>query len=106
VGSTDLTHYGYNYGFLPKGTGEQALEWVKTVNDRRVVGLMVEMDDEQVINEALNNANACCSGAAAAAIAAARELGARKGKIIKYATSYDVHPDSSFVGYVGIVFSR
>jgi len=106
LGSTDLTHYGYNYGFLPKGTGVQALEWVKTVNDRRVVDLMVQMDDEQVIREALDNANACCSGAAAAAIAAARELGARKGKVVKYATSYDVHPDSSFVGYAGIVFSR
>jgi len=106
LGSTDLTHYGYNYGFLPKGTGEQALEWVKTVNDRRVVDLMAEMDGKQVIEEALNNANACCSGAAAAAIAAARELGARKGRIVKYATSYDVHPDSSFVGYVGIIFVR
>jgi len=106
LGSTDLTHYGYNYGFLPKGTGEQALEWVKTVNDRRVVDLMIEMNGDQVIKESLNNANACCSGAAAAAIAAARELGARKGKIVKYGTSYDVHPDSSFVGYVGSLFGR
>lgn len=106
LGSTDLTHYGYNYGFVPKGTGEQAVEWVKTVNDRRVVDLMVKMDGEQVIKESLKNANACCSGAAAAAISAARHLGARKGKVVRYASSYDVRPDSSFVGYVGIVFTR
>jgi hypothetical protein len=106
LGSTDLTHYGYNYGFVPKGTGEEALEWVKTVNDRRVVDLMLEMNEEEVIGEALGNANACCSGAAAAAISAARQLGAQHGKILKYATSYDVRPDSSFVGYVGIVFTR
>lgn len=104
LGSTDLTHYGYNYGFVPKGIGEQAVEWVKTVNDRRVVDLMLRMDEEQLIEESLRNSNACCSGAAAAAISAVRELGARNGELIKYATSCDVRPDNSFVGYVGIVF--
>jgi MEMO1 family protein len=105
LGSTDLTHYGYNYGFVPKGTGMQAVEWVQTVNDRRVVDLMLEMNEKQVIEEALSNANACCSGAAAAAISAARQLGAKHGRLLKYGTSYDVRPDSSFVGYVGIVFA-
>ena len=40
LGSTDLTHYGYNYGFTPKGTGEAAVEWVKNENDRKIVDLM------------------------------------------------------------------
>jgi AmmeMemoRadiSam system protein B len=105
LGSTDLTHYGYNYGFEPKGTGAQAVEWVKTVNDHRAIDLIIRMKANQVIKEAMNNANACCSGAVAAAIASSRELGALKGQIVKYGTSYDVHPDRSFVGYVGIVFT-
>jgi len=99
-----LTHYGYNYGYTPKGVGEDAVEWVKNVNDKKVVDLMLEMDGEGVIHEALRNKNACCSGAAGAAIAAAKELGAKTGEKIIYSTSYDTQPDSSFVGYVGIIF--
>ncbi len=53
----------------------------------------------------LNNHNACCGGAAAAAIATAKVLGANKGNKLVYTTSYDIRPDTSFVGYVGIVFS-
>ncbi len=104
LGSTDLTHYGYNYGYTPRGAGEEAVKWVKNENDKRVVDLMVNMDEKGVINEALENQNACCSGAAGAAIAAAKDLGANKAKKIVYSTSYDIRPDSSFVGYVGIVF--
>ncbi|MCP4683711.1 MAG: AmmeMemoRadiSam system protein B [Desulfobacterales bacterium] len=106
LGSTDLTHYGYNYGYTPKGVGEDAIEWVKNTNDKRAVDLMVNMDEKGVIEDALKNHNACCSGAAGAAIAAARELGSKKGKKIIYFTSYDIRPDSSFVGYVGIVFRK
>jgi AmmeMemoRadiSam system protein B len=106
LGSTDLTHYGYNYAYTPKGVGKEAVEWVKNVNDRQVVDLMLEMDGEGVIGLALKSHNACCSGASGAAIAAAKELGARKGQEVMYFTSYDVRPDSSFVGYVGLVFSR
>lgn len=104
LGSTDLTHYGYNYGYVPKGVGEDAVEWVKDVNDKRVVDLMVEMNGEGVIEESLKNQNACCSGAAGAAIVAARELGAKRGERIVYSTSYDIRPDTSFVGYAGVVF--
>ncbi|MBW1997485.1 MAG: AmmeMemoRadiSam system protein B [Deltaproteobacteria bacterium] len=105
LGSTDLTHYGYNYGYSPKGAGRKAVEWVKNENDKRIVELMVEMDAEGVIQESTRNLNACCSGAAATTIEAARKLGARKGHKLRYYTSYDVRPDDSFVGYVGIVFS-
>ena len=106
LGSTDLTHYGHNYGYSPKGSGETAVNWVKHENDRRVVDLMVKMDEKGVIREALENLNACCSGAAAAAIAAAKALGATRGEKITYATSYDIRPDTSFVGYAGIVFTN
>ena len=104
LGSTDLTHYGYNYGYTPKGVGEDAVAWVKNENDKRVVDLMLKMDGKGVIEESLANQNACCSGAAGAAIAAAKKLGAKRGEKIVYSTSYDIRPDSSFVGYAGIVF--
>ena len=103
LGSTDLTHYGFNYGFTSHGTGPSAVDWVRNTNDRRVIDAMVAMDPEKVISEALASDNACCSGAASTAIATAKLLGATRAETIAYATSYDKSPGDSFVGYVGIV---
>ena len=104
IGSTDLTHYGRNYGFVSEGTGPQAVDWVRNQNDRRIIDMMLDMDAEKVINEALASHNACCAGAAATAIETAKHLGADRAESIAYATSYDKNPGDSFVGYVGIVF--
>lgn len=106
IGSTDLTHYGYNYGNIPKGTGEKAVEWVKNENDKRMIDRILDMDPEGIISESLANANACCSGAVAAAVAALKKMGAEKGEKLIYRTSYDVMPNDSFVGYAGIVFGK
>lgn len=102
IGSTDLTHYGSNYGFLPKGEG--AVDWVKNKNDRAFIDAVVEMNPEKMINTAFENNNACCAGAAATAVAAAKHIGAVKAETISYKTSYDIRPDESFVGYAGMVF--
>jgi len=104
IGSTDLTHYGHDYGFVPKGTGSDSVRWVQNDNDRRVIDLMLDMRPEEVIQEALTQQNACCPGAAATAITAAKHLGSQKAFAIAYATSYDKQPSDSFVGYTGIVF--
>jgi hypothetical protein len=77
---------------------------VRNQNDRRIIDLMMDMDAEKVIREALANHNACCAGAAATAIETAKHLGVDRAKAIAYATSYDKSPGDSFVGYVGIVF--
>ncbi len=104
IGSTDLTHYGSNYGFTSRGSGPSAVNWVKNTNDSRIIDTMLAMDPVKVIDEALTHRNACCAGAAATAIAAAGRLGARRAQTVVYTTSYDKSPADSFVGYVGIVF--
>ena len=104
VGTTDLTHYGSNYGFMPKGTGPDAVDWVKRRNDKRFVDALLAMDPERVIEEGLSNQNACCAGAAATALSAAKHLGALEAETVAYSTSYDKSPGDSFVGYVGVVF--
>ncbi|MBF0224014.1 MAG: AmmeMemoRadiSam system protein B [Desulfobacterales bacterium] len=106
LGSTDLTHYGYNYGFSPKGSGKIAYDWVRNDNDKEIIDTMMEMNAEKVIEKALKDQNACCSGAAAAAIASLKSMGANKTEQIAYATSYDKSPGDSFVGYVGLVFGK
>lgn len=105
IGSTDLTHYGLNYGFTSHGTGASAVQWVKGENDRRMIEALLAMKPETVIDEAGTSHNACCAGAAASAIAAARQLGATRAEEMAYATSYDKTPGDSFVGYVGILFA-
>jgi AmmeMemoRadiSam system protein B len=104
IGSTDLTHYGLNYGYIPEGTGPSAVEWVRNENDRKVIDQMLAMNPAGVIAEAMKNQSACCSGAVASAISAGKVLGSSQAKQIAYASSYDKSPGDSFVGYVGVVF--
>jgi len=104
VGSTDLTHYGPNYGFLAKGIGPSAVEWVKKENDKGFIDRALKMDTAGLLKHAEENDSACSAGAAAAAIATCKALGAEKGILLDYYTSYDIMPDDSFVGYAGIVY--
>ena len=104
LGSTDLTHYGPNYGNTSVGTGPEAVDWVKNQNDKQMVDLILKMEPDAIITESLKNYNACCGGAVAAAIASVKNLGAVESLKLVYKTSYDVMPGSSFVGYAGVVF--
>lgn len=107
VGTTDLTHYGRAYyGFAPAGTGEQALEWVRT-NDERLIHLILDMQAEEIVAETKASRNACGGGAIAGTVAAARAMGAEKGHLLEYTTSHHVMPRgpaTDFVGYAAIVF--
>ncbi|MBW1646863.1 MAG: AmmeMemoRadiSam system protein B [Deltaproteobacteria bacterium] len=104
LGSTDLTHYGLNYGFAPRGIGPESLAWVRDENDRRIVDAMLRLEPETVISEALARHNACCAGAAAAAIETGRRLGADAAHLLAYTTSHEKSPGPSFVGYAGLIF--
>lgn len=106
VGSTDLTHYGANYGFTPAGSGSRGVSWARDHNDRAVIDRMLAMDPEGVIKESMASQNACCGGAAAAAIAAAAALGATRARLAGYSSSYEKHPSESFVGYAGLLFHK
>ena len=105
AGSTDLTHYGAGYGFAPAGSGKKALRWVREVNDRRFIESLLAMDSDMALERALKERSACSAGGALAALSFARENGVREGKLLRYMTSFDVHPAESFVGYAGILFS-
>ncbi|MHB8069157.1 MAG: AmmeMemoRadiSam system protein B [Desulfobaccales bacterium] len=102
-GSTDLTHYGPNYGWAPKGYGPDAVKWVKEVNDKKFVDLALKLDGAGMLQAAAQDQSACSAGGAVAAVAAAKKLGAAKAQLLDYYTSYDIMPGDSFVGYMGIV---
>ncbi len=106
IGTTDLTHYGDSYGFTPYGYGEKAKELMNE-SDSRIIELALQMKSVEIRKEAQRHHNACGSGALAATVAAAKAMGAEKGYLLEYTTSYDVMPEGEFemaVGYAGILF--
>ncbi|MBN2494418.1 MAG: AmmeMemoRadiSam system protein B [Deltaproteobacteria bacterium] len=107
IGSTDLTHYGASYGFVPKGTGEAAHRWAKEENDGPFIERLLAADGPAAVKHALENHSACCPGAAAAAVAFARARGASRGRLLGHVTSHEVdgrNGPSMWVGYASIVY--
>lgn len=106
LGSTDLTHYGPNYGFSPKGHGPAAEEWVRGTNDRRFIEALLDLDGPRAVSLGESERSACSSGAAAAALGFALASGASQARLLEYATSLELRPDESFVGYASVAFYR
>jgi AmmeMemoRadiSam system protein B len=104
IGSTDLTHYGPNYGFLKKGIGPASVEWVKRENDKGFIDQALKMDAAGLLKHALENDSACSAGAVVSVMATCKALGVEKGILLDYYTSYDIMPDDSFVGYAGVIY--
>jgi AmmeMemoRadiSam system protein B len=104
IGSADLTHYGPNYGFAPKGTGASAVAWVKEENDRSLISKALAGDVQGVIDDALQKHNTCSAGPIASVMASVAFHGLRSGTLLEYYTSHDIMPGSSFVGYAAIVY--
>jgi AmmeMemoRadiSam system protein B len=60
-------------------------------------GLVQTVEDHEI--------TMCGYGPVAAMLTAAKKLGATKTELLKYGTSYEVHPDSSCVGYGALAVS-
>ena len=110
IGSTDLTHYGPRYGFTPMGVSADALKWADSVNDKKFIDLALKLEPERLLASAAENCNACGAGAAAAAIAAAKQIGKTEGLLLAHANSNEVMlrkmgtASADSVGYAAIVF--
>jgi AmmeMemoRadiSam system protein B len=106
LASTDLTHYGETFGFTPAGTGDKAHEWMRA-NDRRVLELTTSLDAEAIVSEAEEHRNSCGSGALAATVSFARELGSTDGIVLERTDSHEVSGRgtefSMAVGYAGVM---
>lgn len=111
VGTTDLTHYGPQYGLTHRGVGAEANAWAKTENDQRFIDLVCAMRSTEVVAEANARKNACNAGAVAATMRATLALGASRGILLTHATSSEVATklgtaeSENSVGYCGIVFA-
>ncbi|MEK7867217.1 MAG: AmmeMemoRadiSam system protein B [Planctomycetota bacterium] len=107
IGTTDLTHYGDNYGFAPAGDGPAALPWMKK-NDASIIEVMRRLAVDEVYAEVEAKGNACGAGPIVATLAYAKARGSAGGVAVHYTTSADESPDRGgpflAVGYVGMLF--
>ena len=93
IGSSDFTHYEEN-----NYAHKQDSTLIEPILDLDLDGFYRILQENQV--------SACGYGAIASTMVACKELGAKEGRLLKYATSGDVTGDkSSVVGYASIVFS-
>lgn len=107
--STDFTHYGSTYGYAPVGMRpfEKVLKWVYDV-DNSLIETILSLDSEKLVKTVDEKQYTMCGSLPVATmIIATKELGAKKGKLLKYATSYDTQGSTDvIVGYGAIVITR
>lgn len=103
LGSTDLTHYGLNYGFIPDESLVDPLQWVKD-SDFKILQSMKELDSKSILKQAISDHSACSAGAAACSAAYAQKMNVQKGEILQYDTSYTKHRANTFVGYGSVIY--
>jgi AmmeMemoRadiSam system protein B len=108
LASSDLTHYGPAYEFMPAGLGPVALGWARD-NDRRLLHLVTDLAVDRIVPEVRQHLNACGGGAIAAMLAACREQGASGGEVLRHANSSETAPEgtrrdqANAVGYAAVV---
>ena len=107
LASTDLTHYGPNYGFSPHGTGKAALRFVREENDAKFIKALEAGNSREILRCAEQDHCACSAGAVLGALGFANAEGFGNARLLEYGTSADVdgggEPDS-FVGYAALQF--
>ncbi len=103
VASTDFTHCGAGYMHPPPrgvGAGDFAAR-----EDRKAIDRILALDPEGLIETVREgNITMCGYGCVAAMLVAAKRMGAREARLLKYATSADVSGGEDMaVGYGAIV---
>ncbi len=91
VASSDMNHYESDT--VTRAKDHRAIERILTLDPRGLFDVVTQQDISM-----------CGFGPAVAMLTAARQLGAKSGELVKYATSGDVSGDREMVvGYAGVV---
>ena len=101
IASTDFSHVGFNYMSMPPEG--MRVDTYAEQQDRLAISKILALDPKGLIETVEeHNITMCGYGPVATMLVAAKKLGATKAELLKYGTSYEVHPDSSCVGYGAI----
>jgi AmmeMemoRadiSam system protein B len=104
IASSDFSHAGFNYQSMPP-QGMRVDRYAEK-QDTFAIQSILALDPEGLIKAVEeHNITMCGYGPVAAMLFATKKLGANKARLLKYGTSYEVHPNSSCVGYGTIVIT-
>ncbi len=105
IASSDFTHYGSAYANEPYA-GKPAKEILGNIikTDKEAIDLITSLRPDDFVRFCDDNRLTICGyGCIAAMLHASIALGAKRGELTKYSTSYDVsHDENAIVGYAGI----
>ncbi len=102
IASSDFSHAGFNYMSMPPA--DMRVDEYAEKQDKLAIDQILNLDPEELIKTVQNNNISMCGyGPVAVMLVAAKILGASKAELLKYGTSYEVHPGSSCVGYGALV---
>ena len=101
IASSDFSHAGFNYQTSPpQGMRVDAYAHKQ---DELAIKKILNLDPEGLIRTIDDHRITMCGyGPVAAMLIAAKILGTHNPELLKYGTSYEVHPNSSCVGYGAI----
>lgn len=101
LASSDWMHAGPNYRVpVPRG---QTVDAFVRAQDERALQPLLALDGDRLVDEVRRHEVTMCGvGPVAAAVHAARALGATRAEVLAHATSHDVQPHHSVVGYAAV----
>ncbi len=104
IASSDFSHAGFNYHSAPP-PGMRVDEYA-TQQDKHAIQQILALDPQHLIDTVEQyQITMCGPGPVASMLLATKKLQATRAELLKYGTSYEVHPDSSCVGYGAIAVS-
>lgn len=101
IASSDFTHCGLMYGSMPK-SGMSAGEFAKQQDDKAIKAILNMEPKALIKNVRQFDITMCGYGPVIAMMTAATNIGASESHLLKYASSYDIQPADSAVGYAAI----
>jgi len=103
IASTDFSHVGPHYMQMPS-PGERVDRWAAE-QDHFAIEKILTLDEQDFMKTVTEkNISMCGYGCVTALLIAVKKWGATKARLLKYATSYDVTPGESCVGYGALIF--
>lgn len=101
IASSDFSHVGFNYMNAPPD--DMRVDEYAEKQDKIAIDEILKLDAKGLIDKVYENGITMCGyGAVASMLIAAKKLGCKNAELLKYGTSYEVHPSTSCVGYAAI----
>ncbi len=101
IASSDFTHYGFSYGFVPFASDVKDNLYEL---DNNAIDLISKFKTKEFLDYACRT-TICGAGAIASAMEICKLLGSKKAELLKYYTSGDISGDyNTAVGYASISF--